>query len=217
MIEDTTLVLHPNATATKKPTAAPTTKTTQSTTPSTRSSTKLVPPTSPTTAPSTTVTTRTAKPTNLSTKPMVTSKTTTPYKPTLQVPAAATLSRNGGVSSVPSTITLHDEPNCEQGMFYFNSQLRGGMDAGLFIDLGRVKGTTSCLKFCCEIESCDLVFMKRDSCYAVDCFNSHLCEPVAAVPYTSDMPSVYYVTRNGKSILDESKSLYRLRAEIPFA
>ena len=86
------------------------------------------------------------------------------------------------------------------------------MDAGLFIDLGRVKGTTSCLKFCCEIESCDLVFMKRDSCYAVDCFNSHLCEPVAAVPYRSDMPSVYYVTRSGKSILDESKLLHGLEA-----
>jgi len=85
------------------------------------------------------------------------------------------------------------------------------MDAGLFIDLGRVKGTSGCLKFCCEIESCDLVFMKRDSCYAVDCFNSHLCEPVAAVPYRSDMPSVYYVTRSGKSILDESKLLHDLK------
>lgn len=213
MIEDATLLLHPNATTTKKPTAAPTTQTTQSTTPSTSSSTKLVPPTSPTTAP-TTVTTTTAKPTTLSTKPMETSKTsfTTPYKPTLQVPAAATLSRNGGVGSVPSTITLHDEPNCQQGMFYFNSELRGGMDAGLFIDLGRVKGTISCLKFCCEIESCDLVFMTRDSCYAVDCFNSNLCEPVAAVPYRSDMPSVYYVTRSGKSILDESELLQGWKA-----
>ena len=79
------------------------------------------------------------------------------------------------------------------------------MDAGLFIDLGRVRGTTSCLKFCCEIDSCDLVYMTRDSCYAVDCFNNKLCEPVAAVPYSRSMTSVYYVTRNGKSILDESK------------
>ena len=214
MIEDATLLLHPNATTTKQPTAAPTTQTTKRTTPSTSASTKVVPPPSPTTPPTTTVTMTTAKPTTLSTKPMQTNKAsfTTPYKPTLQVPAAATLSRNGGVGSVPSTITLHDEPNCQQGMFYFNSELRGGMDAGLFIDLGRVKGTTSCLKLCCEIDSCDLVFMRRDSCYAVDCFNSHLCEPVTAVPYRSDMPSVYYVTRSGKSILDESKLLHGLKA-----
>ena len=81
------------------------------------------------------------------------------------------------------------------------------MKAGLFINLGQVKGSTDCLKLCCEIESCDLVFMTRDSCYAVDCFNNELCEPVAAVHYRSDMPSVYYVTRGGRSVLDESKWL----------
>lgn len=82
------------------------------------------------------------------------------------------------------------------------------MNAGLFIDLGNVKGTTSCLKLCCEIGSCDLIFMARNRCYAVDCFNHKLCEPVAAVPYRSDMPSVHYVTRSGKSVLDESKWVY---------
>ena len=79
------------------------------------------------------------------------------------------------------------------------------MNAGLFINLGKVKGSTNCLKLCCEIGSCDLVFMTRENCYAVDCFNNKLCEPVTAVPYRSDMPSVHYVTRSGKSVLDESK------------
>ena len=79
------------------------------------------------------------------------------------------------------------------------------MNAGLFIDLGRVKGSTNCLKLCCEIESCDLVLTTRGSCYAVSCFDNMQCEPVAAVPYRSDMPSVYYVTRSGKSVLDASK------------
>ena len=80
------------------------------------------------------------------------------------------------------------------------------MNAGLFIDLGRVKGSAGCLKVCCEIDSCDLVYWTRDRCYAVDCFNSELCEPVAAtVLNESDKPSIYYVSRNGKSVLDEGK------------
>ncbi|XP_078381846.1 uncharacterized protein LOC144664603 isoform X2 [Oculina patagonica] len=196
VIEDAKLLLQPNATTTKMPSTAPTTLTTASTTPTTGSTTQRIPPTTPTTRPATTTTTTTT------TKPTTTSLPTS-YKPTLQIPPAASYRTKPDASNVPSTITLHDEPNCQQGMFYFNSELRGGMDAGLFIDLGRVRGTTSCLKFCCEIESCDLVYMTRDSCYAVDCFNNKLCEPVAAVPYKRDMPSVYYVTRNGKSVLDE--------------
>lgn len=96
-------------------------------------------------------------------------------------------------------------------MFYFNSELWGGMDVGFFIDLGWVKGIISCLKFCCEIEFCDFVFMKCDSCYVVDCFNSYLCEFVVVVLYRSDMFSVYYVIRSGIFILDESKLLYCLK------
>lgn len=84
------------------------------------------------------------------------------------------------------------------------------MNAGLFIDLGKVRGSASCLKLCCEIASCNLVFMTRDRCYAVDCFNNEQCEPVPAVPYRDDMPSVYYVTRSGISILDQGKYFVRL-------
>lgn len=197
MIQDAILQLHPNASTTKKPKAAITTHTTASTSPTTRPTTQ---PTSPTTRPPITTSTTTAP----TTKPAANARTT-PYKPILQVPSSASLSKKTGSGTIPSTITLHDEPNCQQGMFYDSSELRGGMDAGLFIDLGRVKGSTSCLKFCCEIESCDLVFMTRDSCYAVDCYNNKLCEPVPADSYRSDMPSVHYVTRSGKSVLDESE------------
>lgn len=90
-------------------------------------------------------------------------------------------------------------------MFYDSSELWGGMDVGLFLDLGWVKGLISCLKFCCEIELCDLVFMMCDSCYVVDCYNNKLCEFVLVDLYRSDMFSVYYVIRSGKLVLDESE------------
>lgn len=199
MVEDSMPLPHPNATISKdqhKPTELSTTQTTTTMKSLTRATTR---PT-PTKKPSTIATTKTST-TIPTTRPNLSSS----FKPTLDIPPKATLSKKLGVAGVPPTITLHEQPNCQQGMVYFNSELKGGMNAGLFIDLGKVKGSTSCLKLCCEIESCDLVFMTRDSCYAVDCFNNKLCEPVAAVPYRSDMPSVYYVTRSGKSILDGSK------------
>jgi len=79
------------------------------------------------------------------------------------------------------------------------------MDAGLFIDLGKVHITTKCLKRCCEIDACDLVYLEGGRCYAVNCYNSELCQPVEAFAIGRDIPSVYYVTRNGKSILIEGE------------
>ena len=90
-------------------------------------------------------------------------------------------------------------------MFYFNSRLRGGMGAGMFIDLGNIHVTSECLKRCCELDSCDLVYMISNKCYAVNCFSSQQCEAVSAQPFADDAPSVYYVTRRGKSILDAGK------------
>ena len=209
MIQDAMLFLHPNVTMStkqKKPTS-----TTLAETPTTaRPLTSSTRQTTPTTTPSTTTATTTSKSTNVTPTARTTLLSTTSRKPTLNVPSTTLTDKKPGINSVSPTITLHEEPNCQQGMVYFNSELRGRMNAGLFIDLGKVRGSASCLKLCCEIASCNLVFMTRDRCYAVDCFNNEQCEPVPAVPYRDDMPSVYYVTRSGISILDQGKYFVRL-------
>ena len=79
------------------------------------------------------------------------------------------------------------------------------MNSGIFIDLGFIHVTSECLKRCCEIESCDLVYMISEKCYAVNCFSSEMCEAVSAEPFAADEPSVFYVTRKGKSIFDKGK------------
>lgn len=81
------------------------------------------------------------------------------------------------------------------------------MSAGLFIDLGHVHVTTDCLKRCCQMESCDLIYLENDHCYAVDCFSGDVCQPVQLLNVNLDGPSLYYVMRNGKSILEKGKHL----------
>ncbi|XP_068704874.1 uncharacterized protein [Montipora foliosa] len=212
MVEDAMRLLHPNDTFNKdgnQPSSAQTTQITTTNKPLTSSTTQQTPTKAPSTTTTLTTTKTLAKSTTLPTA--LPSLALTSRKPTLNGPPTVSRDNQPELGDASPTITLQEEPNCQQGMFYFNSELRGGMNAGLFINLGKVKGSTSCLKLCCEIGSCDLVFMTRENCYAVDCFNNKLCEPVTAVPYRSDMPSVHYVTRSGKSVLDEK--LHKLADE----
>ncbi|XP_048590274.1 uncharacterized protein LOC5501396 [Nematostella vectensis] len=137
----------------------------------------------------TTTTSTTRPPTTTTTTP-----TTTPTTPPKSTTKALTMA--------PVSVSV-DQPKCEQSLFYYNTQLSAGMKAGLFIDLGHASVTTECIKRCCQIESCDLVFLSRNRCFAVDCFSDELCEPVARSAVDTDVSSIYYISRNGKSIVSK--------------
>ena len=85
------------------------------------------------------------------------------------------------------------------------------MNSGLFIDMGPAASAVDCLEHCCRIDACDLAFLTRDRCYAVDCYSAELCEPVAAPDFVTDKPSLYYVTKNGKSIINQGQYLLKFR------
>ncbi|KAK3699591.1 hypothetical protein QZH41_014303, partial [Actinostola sp. cb2023] len=193
------------------------TSSTHPTTPTTTTTTTTTPTTTTTTTPTTTTTT---KPTTVSS---TTPKPTTPQSTTLRPPTTARLMNiEVGTPTNPIAPTPHpsvheptippltvavDEPRCQKSYFYYNSKLQGEMNAGLYIDLGHVHITTECLKRCCEIDACDLVYLSDDHCYAVDCFNAELCKPIEAFKTGKEIPSVYYVLRDGKTILDGSSVL----------
>jgi hypothetical protein len=202
VIEEAMARLHGTKVTTTSSTPIPTTlQTTLQTTTSTTSTTKSPTVTSSTTASTKAPTIITAKP--QTTKHLNDSVEASPKK-VLQ-PTNADPNTPFRRPTIPPLTVAVNEPRCQESLFYYNSELKGGMNAGLFIDLGHVHVTTACLKRCCEIESCDLVFLARDHCYAVDCFNADLCEPVQALHVNQDGPSVYYVRRDGKSILEKSE------------
>lgn len=191
-----------------------TTANTRTTTPTTKSTTPTT-KTTPTTTQTTQTTTPKTTPTTTPTTPKITTPTTPKTSPTTPKPTPLTTPRptppptRPAVEERPTMSPLDvqlDEPRCRKSYFYYNSKLQGGMSAGLFIDLGRTHVTTQCLKKCCDMETCDLVYLENGHCYAVDCLNAELCQPIEAFAVGKEIPSVYYVMRHGKVILDKCKN-----------
>lgn len=56
------------------------------------------------------------------------------------------------------TESLDDK--CPHNEIMYNMKLAGGLKAGQFTDIGRVKGVNTCVKYCCDSKvDCDLAFM----------------------------------------------------------
>ena len=56
------------------------------------------------------------------------------------------------------TDSLDDK--CPHNEVMYNMKLVGGLKAGRFTDIGRVKGINTCIKYCCNSKvDCDLAFM----------------------------------------------------------
>ena len=67
---------------------------------------------------------------------------------------------------------------------YSNSEkhvtLRGGLNAGSFLDTGVVDNITECADNCCQATKCDVAFMIVKRCFLVTCYSSHLCQTIYA-------------------------------------
>lgn len=53
--------------------------------------------------------------------------------------------------------------------------LKGGINVGIYKDVGFVKSMEECLSKCCEFVVCDLVFMFLSRCYFVGCLEGKNC------------------------------------------
>ena len=95
---------------------------------------------------------------------------------------------------------------CFYGKTQYNVTLRGGLDAGIYVDNGNVNNSSECAKLCCEEESCDLAFMIVDRCFSVRCYNYSSCDTVK--PKVKHYRTyVIFVKRNIKTKSTQTVSL----------
>ena len=80
--------------------------------------------------------------------------------------------------SKTSMARLHD--NCRHGNLEKEVTLRGGVNAGSFLDAGLVSNIEQCADHCCSVIKCDVAFMIMKRCFLVTCFSSRLCESIPA-------------------------------------
>lgn len=80
------------------------------------------------------------------------------------------------------------EAKCPHNEIMYNVKLMGGLKAGKFTDIGKVKSIKTCIRYCCEakVQPCDLAFMLSDRCYLVKCFSEDRCQaiPAAAIDHS---------------------------------
>ena len=73
-------------------------------------------------------------------------------------------------------IRFHDD--CRYGNTEKKVTLRGGVNAGSFIDTGVVANIEQCVNHCCQATKCDVAFMIMKRCFLVTCSSFQLCESV---------------------------------------
>ena len=85
---------------------------------------------------------------------------------------------------VTSAETKRKIPQFHRSCRYGNKEkkvtLRGGINAGSFLDSGVVTNIEQCVTQCCHSTKCDVAFMIMRRCFLITCFSFHLCESVPA-------------------------------------
>ena len=98
------------------------------------------------------------------------------------------------LSNLPAT---NSKLMCKNSDIKYNSTLKGGIKAGNFTDLGKISEISTCIRMCCGRKDCDVALMLEANCYAVNCYNEDLCQPVLARKsglLTNLSPRLSYIT-----------------------
>ncbi|KAK3699402.1 hypothetical protein QZH41_018563 [Actinostola sp. cb2023] len=66
-----------------------------------------------------------------------------------------------------------------------NKTLVGGLEAGTFKFLGKVKTMSVCMRKCCARPKCDLAYLIDKNCFSVRCFSHELCKISTSPSITS--------------------------------
>ena len=84
--------------------------------------------------------------------------------------------------------------SCKLGATEYNYTLNGGIRAGLFNEVGKVKDIHACAHKCCASKICDVAFMILNRCYLVTCSKEKMCKSVKALA-SSFRPVLVRVSR----------------------
>ena len=128
------------------------------------------PTTKTTTTSTTTITTTTSTTTTFSTKTTSSTTKTTTTRTT-------TTSKVNPKTTVTTTV-LTTPPLCTFGNTYRYTDLKGGLNAGNFLDRGLTSGIGQCMELCCAHRTCDLAYVISGRCYLVECYTEELCSIV---------------------------------------
>ena len=84
---------------------------------------------------------------------------------------------------------VHSQEHCRYGNAEKQMTLRGGLNAGSFLETGVVANIEQCVNHCCHATTCDVAFMIMKRCFLVKCHSSRLCEsiPVRNVGYLTQI------------------------------
>ena len=67
---------------------------------------------------------------------------------------------------------------------------------------------STCIRMCCGRKDCDVAFMLEANCYAVNCYNEDLCQPVLARKsglLTNLSPKLSYITARDEEGIQDLK------------
>lgn len=92
------------------------------------------------------------------------------------VMALSSSSELGRTESKKSLARFPD--NCRYSKSEKNVTLRGGLNAGSFLDTGVVNNITKCVDNCCQATKCDVAFMIVKRCFLITCYSSSLCQTI---------------------------------------
>ena len=92
------------------------------------------------------------------------------------VMAPSSSSELGRTESEKSLARFPD--NCRYSKSEKNVTLRGGLNAGSFLDTGVVNNITKCVDNCCQATKCDVAFLIVKRCFLVTCYSSSLCQTI---------------------------------------
>ena len=70
--------------------------------------------------------------------------------------------------------------------------LRGGISSGEFTDKGHVESIDECIAKCCSVDTCNLAFVIKDTCFAVKCKSYNDCGLKSAISEYYN-PKIAYV------------------------
>jgi len=107
------------------------------------------------------------------------------------------------LSNLPAT---NSKLMCKNSDINYNSTLKGGIKAGNFTDLGKLGEMSTCIRMCCGRKDCDVALMLEANCYAVNCYNEDLCQPVMARKsglLTHLSPRLSYITARDEEVLPQ--------------
>lgn len=65
---------------------------------------------------------------------------------------------------------------CRLGNVYRNRDLVGGLGVGNFIDEGIVDIIEQCMKICCLVLYCFVVYMVENNCFVIKCKEKEQCK-----------------------------------------